>query len=282
MQSIGDRLEEARKRQNLTLREASDATKVRVDFLTAYEKNEFVFDLPEIYRRGFLKIYASFLKLDVKKVMLDYSALTASAASGRAARQSHLARMDLDPAENATSQNKPSFRPTASGLKRGDEHAENSATASGKQTPMPKLPGSVDSGTLWKFGLVIVGGLLGMGILILFVNQWTQVDPDDIDRPVSTTMTSTETGEDNAASAPQEAQQFTLIAAGGDVFVRVTAVGSGAVLHNGTIADGGSADISSNGAARSLYSEPNFFRVIKNGQTFRAADGSHQMRTDQF
>ena len=48
MQSIGDRLEEARKRQNLTLREASDATKVRVDFLTAYEKNEFAFDLPEI------------------------------------------------------------------------------------------------------------------------------------------------------------------------------------------------------------------------------------------
>ena len=74
MQSIGERLEEARKRKGISLREAAEATKIRGDFLGSIEQNKFDFDLPDIYKRGFLKNYARYLKLDPEKILTDYSA----------------------------------------------------------------------------------------------------------------------------------------------------------------------------------------------------------------
>jgi transcriptional regulator with XRE-family HTH domain len=73
--TIGERLEEARKRKGVSVREAAEATKVRGDFLLAMENNSFDINLPEIYTRGFLKIYANFLKLDVDKIVTDYEAM---------------------------------------------------------------------------------------------------------------------------------------------------------------------------------------------------------------
>ncbi len=75
MQSIGDRLEEARKRRGITIREAAEATKIRSDYLNNFEKNHFTFDIPEIYIRGFLRSYAGYLKLNTEKIVTDYSAL---------------------------------------------------------------------------------------------------------------------------------------------------------------------------------------------------------------
>ena len=74
MQSIGERLEEARKRKGISLREAAEATKIRSDFLGYIEQNKMDFDLPEIYKSGFLKNYARYLKLDHDKIMTDYNA----------------------------------------------------------------------------------------------------------------------------------------------------------------------------------------------------------------
>ena len=74
MQSIGERLEEARKRKGISLREAAEATKIRSDFLGSIEQNKFDFELPEIYKRGFLKNYARYLKLDPENILTDYNA----------------------------------------------------------------------------------------------------------------------------------------------------------------------------------------------------------------
>ncbi len=71
---IGERLEEARKRKGLSIREAAEATKIRGDFLVAMENNRFDIPLPQIYIRGFLKNYARFLKLDPSKILTDYDA----------------------------------------------------------------------------------------------------------------------------------------------------------------------------------------------------------------
>ena len=72
MLSIGQRLEEARNRKGISLSEAAEATKIRSDFLNYFEQNNFDYDLPEIYRRGFLKNYAQYLKLDSDKLLIDY------------------------------------------------------------------------------------------------------------------------------------------------------------------------------------------------------------------
>ncbi|MBE2212314.1 MAG: helix-turn-helix domain-containing protein, partial [Opitutaceae bacterium] len=74
MQSIGERLEEARKRRGISVREASEATKIRGDFLLSFENNQFDVGLPEIYVRGFLRNYGSFLKIDSEKLATDYNA----------------------------------------------------------------------------------------------------------------------------------------------------------------------------------------------------------------
>lgn len=80
MQSIGERLEEARKRKGISLREAAEATKIRSDFLGYIEANKFDFDLPEIYKKGFIGNYARYLKLDPEKVLTDYHAQRLSAS----------------------------------------------------------------------------------------------------------------------------------------------------------------------------------------------------------
>jgi len=71
---IGERLEEARKRKGVTIREVAEATKIRGDYLLSMEDNSFNIDLPQIYVRGFLKNYSRYLKLDPNKVLTDYDA----------------------------------------------------------------------------------------------------------------------------------------------------------------------------------------------------------------
>ena len=71
---LGERLEEARKRKGVTIREAAEATKIRGDYLLAMEDNSFTIALPQIYIRGFLKNYARFLQMDTTKILTDYDA----------------------------------------------------------------------------------------------------------------------------------------------------------------------------------------------------------------
>jgi transcriptional regulator with XRE-family HTH domain len=91
MENIGNRLIEARKRLGVALREASEATKIRTDYLQAMENGSFDFSLPDIYKIGFLKIYAKYLKLDPAKFAEDYtSQFTGAGASSR----ENLGRLD--------------------------------------------------------------------------------------------------------------------------------------------------------------------------------------------
>ncbi len=63
--SIGAKLREAREKRQLTLQQASDTTKVRIHYLQALE-NDDVSAMPSAAQaRGFLRIYAEFLGLEV-------------------------------------------------------------------------------------------------------------------------------------------------------------------------------------------------------------------------
>ena len=101
---IGERLEEGRKRKGVTIREASEATKIRGDYLMAMEDNSFDIALPQVYVRGFLKNYARYLKLDPQKVLTDYDAYqlgrtTPPPGRTRASRES-LGHMELHKKED--------------------------------------------------------------------------------------------------------------------------------------------------------------------------------------
>jgi cytoskeletal protein RodZ len=84
MQSLGERLQEARQRLGVTVREAADVTKIRGDFLQAMEANQFEsIPLADVYKRGFVRIYAKYLRLDDEKAASDFNAHHSVRASRR-------------------------------------------------------------------------------------------------------------------------------------------------------------------------------------------------------
>ncbi len=95
MQTIGERLEEARKKKGVSIREAAEATKIRGDYLQKFESNQFDIGLTEIYTRGFLRTYSSFLKLPVDRLMSDYAALGRGEVRPRQPNREIYGRMDI-------------------------------------------------------------------------------------------------------------------------------------------------------------------------------------------
>lgn len=75
MESLGKRFEEARKRKGVSLREAAEATKLRTDYLAGFENDDFDIGVPEIYVRGFIKLYARYLGFDLAEVKKDVSVI---------------------------------------------------------------------------------------------------------------------------------------------------------------------------------------------------------------
>ncbi|MBA3849118.1 MAG: hypothetical protein C0502_03880 [Opitutus sp.] len=85
MQTLGERLEEARKRKGISVREAAEATKIRSDYLQKFEANSFDFDLPPLYVRGFMRNYARYLELDPQRVVAEFDSMMVD--QGRAPRR---------------------------------------------------------------------------------------------------------------------------------------------------------------------------------------------------
>ncbi len=64
-ESIGMRLREAREKRQLSLQQISDTTKVRIHYLQALENDDLSAIPSAAQARGFLRIYAGFLGLEV-------------------------------------------------------------------------------------------------------------------------------------------------------------------------------------------------------------------------
>lgn len=73
MATIGERLTEARKNFGIDIRSAAEATKIRSDFLAALEENKPErIKLADVYKVGFLRIYAKYLKLDADRIVAEF------------------------------------------------------------------------------------------------------------------------------------------------------------------------------------------------------------------
>ena len=69
MSTVAEKLRQARETQNLTVHQVADITKIRTDHIRALEQGDFnVFPAP-VYIRGFVRTYATLLKLDVPQTM---------------------------------------------------------------------------------------------------------------------------------------------------------------------------------------------------------------------
>lgn len=71
MATVAEQLRAARETQNLTVHQVADVTKIRTDHLRALEEGNFDVFMAPVYIKGFVRSYATLLKLDVKQVMAD-------------------------------------------------------------------------------------------------------------------------------------------------------------------------------------------------------------------
>jgi cytoskeletal protein RodZ len=69
MSTVAEQLRQAREAKKLTIHQVAEITKIRTDHIRALEEGNFdVFSAP-VYIRGFIRTYATLLKLDVPQVM---------------------------------------------------------------------------------------------------------------------------------------------------------------------------------------------------------------------
>ncbi|MEW5940566.1 MAG: helix-turn-helix domain-containing protein, partial [Chloroflexota bacterium] len=73
-ESIGGRLKQAREARRLTLEKAAEATRVRLHYLQALENDDYSVMVSAAQGRGFLRLYADFLGLDLDQIVSDVKA----------------------------------------------------------------------------------------------------------------------------------------------------------------------------------------------------------------
>lgn len=92
MFEIGDTLREARIRQDLTIKDAEDALKIRGKYLQALEQDDFEVLPGATFVRAFLRTYAEYLGLDADVLVAEYSG-----AHGTAGDASHAIQQNAVP-----------------------------------------------------------------------------------------------------------------------------------------------------------------------------------------
>ena len=160
MQSIGERLEEARKKKGVSIREAAEATKIRGEYLQKFEGNQFEIGLTDIYTRGFLRGYANFLRLPADRLLNDYSSMRGGEPRVRQPSREVYGRMDL-------------------GISSADDRAEaqgEAPAADGAQRSHPARfprPGeSLPKGPPVNPTLVFKGGITVASLAVLLLLYW--------------------------------------------------------------------------------------------------------------
>ncbi|MDQ8194844.1 helix-turn-helix domain-containing protein [Coraliomargarita sp. SDUM461004] len=276
MQSIGERLEEARKRKGISLREAAEATKIRSDFLGYIETNKMDFDLPEIYKRGFLKNYARYLKLDVDKIMADYSAQQPS--NSRLAKKGGAEWFGQLEAKKATSESTEAHaerdeRDELEGHKEPARYgriAPKSTPPREDETEISDEEGEEADKTFYiKIGLIFVGTLAL--VFVVFGLIWAILGSSDSDEEANNADLRTPAEAAQVADTAQPAantNSITLIASG-NVYVLVKQQSDNKELYRKTMSAGESVSLEKEGAVDILFTAGENILIEAGGERLR-------------
>jgi cytoskeletal protein RodZ len=74
MSNVANQLRQARQAQNLTLQQVADITKIRTDYLRSLEEGKYDGFSAPVYLRGFVRSYATLLKLDAARILEELDA----------------------------------------------------------------------------------------------------------------------------------------------------------------------------------------------------------------
>lgn len=232
MQTIGERLEEARKRKGVSIREAAETTKIRGDYLQKFEANSFDVDLPPLYVRGFLRSYARFLDIDPERIVNDFDAL-----GGR--------------------ERKPARRETREVFGRVDFNEPTAKAETGEAAPNSGRSAQ-EQAVILKFALLGGGALVAIIVIILLINVLFTRSP----------AKSSATSQGPTATVQAEAAQTLTLTAGEATRVKVVQDLDGAVLFNGALARGETKPIKKQGKLLITVEAGKNLRMEVNGRNY--------------
>lgn len=252
MQSIGERLEEARKRKGITVREAAEATKIRGDYINSFESNTFKINIPDIYTRGFLRSYSTYLKLDVEKIITDYNAhLLGEGKSPRRDSREFFGRLELP-------QDGPSDEPTRSGTTKNDDFKSETESTS----IWEKL--NIEKDVAIKIG---IAGSLAVAVIIALI--WGVLAFMGSEEPIADTNLSSSP----AARVPAaNATTFTLIA-NDDVRVGIRQLDGNIPIFEAPLPRGVEKELAATGSIRVTYSNFEALLIRIGTETYQMVEG---------
>ena len=264
MQSIGERLEEARKRKGISIREAAEATKIRSDYLHKFESNQFDIKLPEIYVRGFLRTYANYLKLPADKIVSDYNALGLnSAPAQRGLNREVYGRMDL----SVSSAAKPEKDPKEAGAPAQPVSPQPEPAA--PRNPATFVPNSGGPPQIDRALLIKLGSMAAAAIVVIALLLWLFLGRDGKTGATANLPPSN----DNVWVQPQAGEPIIRLLALERVQVTVTLSDVGTVLFQGTLPRGDRRDIPHRGKLHIVSDLPENLRLVIGGKEWPLQDG---------
>jgi transcriptional regulator with XRE-family HTH domain len=282
MRSIGERLEEARKRKGISLREAAEATKIRADFLSAIEQNTFDFDLPDIYKRGFLKNYARYLKLDVEKILADYSAQQLSQSRlGKKAGSEWFGTMETkrEEADEADAPARPKSATASESATSGSGAHFGMIRSKPTREDDPAAEGAEEADSEKTFYLkiaVIVAGALAL-FFVLFGLIWAIIGSGDPETPApdpaplrsGTGSSATDQLTGGATNTNSATSDALTLRASGNVYVLIRQKSDGAELLRRTMSAGETVTIEKSGPVDVLFTAGEFLTIEHRGESLR-------------
>jgi transcriptional regulator with XRE-family HTH domain len=201
MQTIGERLEDARKKKGISIREAAEATKIRGDYLQKFESNHFDIGLTEIYTRGFLRNYANFLKLPADRLLADFAALGHGEVRPRQPSREIYGRMDISVATAGEASDRaapPEDTPTEAAPARAQPRYPRGGT--------PNLPSGPDPAVIFKYAKWAGIAVVALIALLVLKSLFSSGTPAPSTSPARATPTQA------AAPATTAERTITLVA----------------------------------------------------------------------
>ncbi len=286
MDTLGSRLEEARKRKGVSIREASEATKIRMEYLSQFEGDDFDIPLPAIYQRGFVKIYARYLGEDPEACSAEVKARQNrhQAFSGRSDVRPSFGQMDLKSRRRHSGE--PGEGPKAVSVDDGGSPQEksgwkipsvrmpslrSSAQAENEFDDLQETGDSLDRTFYLKVGVIVglatVVVVLFIALLKVILGGDEKEEETNTDLNSGTNQTEIVGGTDPVAP-PVEDTEITIRATGGPTWVQLKSTATDELIGRVSLADGDSRTFQVDGEVLVSFTQGENLEVERGGETF--------------
>lgn len=238
----------------LSVKDVAEATRLRVDVIENMESGGFDFKLPEIYKRGFLRIYAAFLKLDVDNALEQFALISKpSDESRRSILSRRLSAKDAAEPQQAAFANAVAAEIPVSVESRYDESEERKGS-------------SDETARYIKLGGIIVALLLTVIVIILVISSFTSSAPEPNPDLAQSNDVSAPVGQKPAAEV-QSAEFDVVIAASADTYLLVYPQGEKSnILYTGALQAGEMKDFKTSKPLTIRITDAEKIRILRNGK----------------